>query len=253
MAPSSATLSLSLHAWRSKFLPFPVAFAPLAASPIPKDVLHQIVSDVHRTTRDEQCRSDLLLVLTAFAAYNHDIGYCQGLSCYGAFLLTLFSAEDTFYALSSIIHANHIAGLFDKDLSLVDTLLLTHKNVLNLTLPETVRAAIEQISEGSQDYCVGWYLTFFSRCNYDLALEASNLLFTLGFPALFNVASAVVEVGYFTHLAPAPGDTQHHLLFKLPYLPYNNSEILKVAKRNNEMLGISQLERMFCSPQRPFN
>ncbi|KAI5187312.1 hypothetical protein NEHOM01_2085 [Nematocida homosporus] len=196
-------------------------------------------------------KQELKDVLVAFAQHNRVIEYCQGLSCYAAFLLQFYSPEESFSILARTIQVNGIERLFDKNLSLISKVLSVHARVLNLTLPESVRKSIQQISNNSHDYAAGWYLTLFSRLPPPIYAEILDHFFIHGFPVLFHAASAVVEIGhhaYITnkHIEP---DQKTQILFKLAECPVPEGIFKATIKRNMQMVSISTIQHMLQEEQ----
>ncbi|KAI5188717.1 hypothetical protein NECID01_0330 [Nematocida sp. AWRm77] len=194
-------------------------------------------------------KEELRDVLVAFARYNTVIEYCQGLSYYAAFLLQFYSPEDSFLMLCQTIQRNEIEALFDKKLSLVSKVLSVHGRVLNLTLPECIRKTVQLLSNNTHDYAAGWYLTLFSRLSPSLYAEVLDLFFTHGFPVLFHVASALVEVGYYNHISVGSKELDHkmQILFKLAEYPVPEKEFQTVIARNMRTVSISSILQMLKS------
>lgn len=258
------------------YRPFPASFEALSQADVSSETLQQIRNDAVRTLSEsthspllsrrreslgrlretlrapscsadtEVFKRDLEQVLVAFANYHHSIGYCQGLSCYAAFLLLFFPKEEAFEMLCSTVAVNRLEGLFDKNLSLVTSLLATHRAVLEITLPEAIRKHVELLAGGSHDYSVGWYLTFFSRCDPLLYARLADFFFYFGFPVLFHVASAFMELGYFKYMAAERNsDARKHLLFKIPYLHYDERDLVKIVRRNMQVMDVCDVQKFF--------
>lgn len=207
------------------------------------------LGDLQSEARDynvQKRKEELRDVLVAFARYNTAIEYCQGLSYYAAFLLQFYSPEDSFVILCRTIQVNGIEALFDKQLSLVSKVLSIHGRVLNLTLPECIRKTVQLLSNNTHDYAAGWYLTLFSRLSPTLYAEVLDLFFIHGFPVLFHVASALVEVGYYNYISPTTTelDQRMQILFKLAEYPIPEKEFRAVLERNLHTVSLATILQM---------
>ncbi|KAI5191917.1 ecotropic viral integration site 5 protein [Nematocida minor] len=252
------------NAWKElMYSPVKEEFNLLKRSTIPREALQNIEVDIERSVHPEcTCmgpleaeareynviirKKELRDVLVAFAKYNSAIEYCQGLSYYAAFLLQLFTPEESFSILCKTIQKNRIERLFDKKLSLVSKVLSVHERVLNLTLPEAIRKSIQSISNSTHDYSAGWYLTLFSRLSPSLYTVVLDLFYTRGFPVLFHAASALVEVGHRNYITEGviEHDQRMQILFKLADYPIPEDEFREVLQRNIQMVSLATIEHM---------
>lgn len=257
-------------AWKElMYSPGDEDFNRLKISIIPQDALQNIEVDIERSVHPEyMCmgpleseareydviirKRELKDVLVAFAKHNSSIEYCQGLSYYAAFLLHLFTPEESFGILCKTIQKNKIERLFDKKLSLVSKVLSIHERVLNLTLPETIRKSIQSISNNTHDYSAGWYLTLFSRLSPSLYTMILDLFYTRGFPVLFHAASALVEVGYRNYITETikEQDQRMQILFKLAEYPMPEDEFKEVMQRNIQMVSLTTIEHMLSETEK---
>lgn len=243
-------------------------FNALKISAIPQDALQNIEVDIERSVHPEYTcmgpleseareydvavrKKELKDVLVAFAKYNSSIEYCQGLSYYAAFLLNLFTPEESFFILCKTIQKNQIERLFDKKLSLVSKVLSVHERVLNLTLPEAIRKSIQSISNSTHDYSAGWYLTLFSRLSPSLYAMILDLFYRFGFPVLFHAASALVEVGHRNYITEKvkEQDQRMQILFKLAEYPMPEEEFKQVMQRNMQMVSLTTIEHMLSETE----
>lgn len=242
----------------------PEDFHLLKRESIPEEAMQNISVDIERSVFKERAflgvvletearyydvqerKKELKDVLVAFAKYNTAIEYCQGLSYYAAFLLQFYSPEDAFFMLCQTIQINEIEKLFDKQLSLISKVLSVHARVLNIMLPECVRKTLVEICGEVHDYAAGWYLTLFSRLSPTIYAEILDLFFLHGFPVLFHVAAALVEVGHYTYILDKPlePDQKTQILFKLAEYPMPEEEFKETLQKNMQMLGIEVVKHM---------
>jgi hypothetical protein len=108
-------------------------------------IRHQIDIDLHRTmpthylfAEDGAGRQSLNNILTAFAAYHPEIGYCQGMGFITALGLIYMTEEDTFYWLLRLAEDYRMDGLWKEDMPrvpqaiyLLDKLMLEHVPKIN--------------------------------------------------------------------------------------------------------------------------
>ncbi|KAI5171408.1 hypothetical protein NEFER03_0767 [Nematocida sp. LUAm3] len=239
-------------------------FHLLKRESIPEEAMQNISVDIDRSVFRERTflgvsletearpydvqerKKELKDVLVAFAKYNTNIEYCQGLSYYAAFLLQFYGAEESFFMLCETIQTNQIEKLFDKQLSLISKVLSVHGRVLNITLPECIRKVLVEISGEVHDYAAGWYLTLFSRLSPTIYADILDLFYLHGFPVLFHVASALVEVGHYTYILDKPleQDQRTQILFKLAEYPIPEAEFKETLQKNMQMLDVHLVRHM---------
>lgn len=255
--------------WKERmYTPGTGDFNALKISTIPQEALQNIEVDIERSVHPEYSfmgpleneareydvalrKKELKDVLVAFAEHNRSIEYCQGLSYYAAFLLNIFTPEESFGILCRTIQKNRIEKLFDKKLSLVSKVLSVHERVLNLTLPESIRKSIQSISNCTHDYSAGWYLTLFSRLSPSLYAIILDLFYEFGFPVLFHAASALVEVGHRKYITEKikEHDQRMQILFKLAEYPMPEEEFHQVMQRNMRMVSLTTIEHMLSEAE----
>ncbi|KAL6121806.1 hypothetical protein NUSPORA_01209 [Nucleospora cyclopteri] len=177
---------------------------------------HQISVDVQRTGTDiyqkdgefKQEQIELYNILIAFSNYNVKIGYCQGMSDIGAFVLTVFNEQEAFEVFCKLIENNRsqleyvngklnsnigdIAGLFDEKLSLLPTLNLIQGDLFNIL---NINKIISQVNDTDHlEYVLlKWYLTFFSRFQPELTYRIWDFLVFYDFNVLFYFTAAIIK------------------------------------------------------------
>ncbi|KAF7683240.1 Rab GTPase-activating protein 1-like [Astathelohania contejeani] len=155
----------------------------------------QIHNDVHRTLRKHslfyynlgigQCI--LFRILVAYANYNPNIGYCQGMSDFVGILLFYFSEEEAFKMLVNLIEKNGIEGIFDKNFTMHQKILTLQKKKFKEIIPNIY----DHISSIGEDMLIRkWYITLFTRFNIELVLRIWDyfLFYGVNVLPLFGVA-----------------------------------------------------------------
>ncbi|VDP15058.1 unnamed protein product [Soboliphyme baturini] len=110
------------------------------------DHVKQIDLDINRTYRNhiffrrryDMMQQALFHVLTAYAVYNTDLGYCQGMNHVAALLLMYFEEEDAFWALHALMtdQTHSMYGLFAPGFPKLFRLQKHHDTILKSLLPK---------------------------------------------------------------------------------------------------------------------
>ncbi|KAM0687860.1 hypothetical protein COBT_000893 [Conglomerata obtusa] len=161
---------------------------------------YQIHVDVQRTFRTHSLfieeygkgQSRLFRVLNAFANYNRDIGYCQGMSSIAGLVLMYFPEKECLNLLIDLIWRNSLEGLFDKNLSLLPMITHIQACVFEKTIPSIFKHLVANDVDLSI-FVFGWYLTLFSRFEIQLALRIWDLMLFFDYSILFLVSSAILN------------------------------------------------------------
>ncbi|OQS55381.1 TBC1D2 [Ecytonucleospora hepatopenaei] len=159
---------------------------------------HQISVDVARTIKDEGKKENLEKLLIKFAKEHKNIGYCQGMSDIGAFILTIFD-KNTAYILfkNAIYFRNRKTSIFDKKLSLMPEISRNQKQ----TLFEIDRKLFEKVYFVEKDKNImcdvdfvifKWFLTYFTRFS-SLRLKVWDYFLFYGFDVFYFFTAAILK------------------------------------------------------------
>jgi hypothetical protein len=111
--------------------------------------IRQIDLDINRTYRDHLAfrkrydvkQQSLFSVLAAYAMYNTEIGYCQGMSQIAALFLMYMDEEDAFWCLHSLMTSNRcmMHGMFAPGFPKLHRFQEHYEKILNKYLPKLKR------------------------------------------------------------------------------------------------------------------
>jgi len=186
----------------SQKLQNPGAFSKLCLN---KSVAHEdiIARDIKRTFSkhkffDEPCAQgqlELFQVLRAYAAFDKEVGYCQGMGFIAAVLLLYLPQEDAFWVLVSVMQRPEFAmrELFKPNMPRLKPLLENLAKHIEIVLPRLhshfVRIGLEPGMYASQ-----WFLTLFS---YNVPLRITgriwDIFFAQGWTIVLRVALTILE------------------------------------------------------------
>lgn len=158
---------------------------------------YQIHVDIQRTLRNHaQYRDEygegqrrLFNVLVAYANYNTQIGYCQGMASFMGIVLMYYGELDGFNVLVNVLAG--MCTLFDSRLSMLPVLMRVQKEIFLHVIPEIYYL----LKNEGVDLCMfvyAWYLTLFSRFDIKLVLRIWDVFVWHGLPVLLAVSAAVL-------------------------------------------------------------
>ncbi|KAK5980951.1 Rab-GAP TBC domain-containing protein [Trichostrongylus colubriformis] len=147
---------------------------------VSKDI-KQIDLDINRTYRDHMAfrrrydvkQQSLLNVLAAYAMYNTEVGYCQGMSQIAALFLMYLDEEDTFWCMHALMvgkkHTMH--GFFVPGFPKLSRFEAHFKKILKKYKPRVKKNDIPYI------YLTKWWFgCFLDRVPFSLALSYRHIL-----------------------------------------------------------------------------
>ncbi|ESN98027.1 hypothetical protein HELRODRAFT_84860, partial [Helobdella robusta] len=166
--------------------------------------VRQIDLDVNRTFRNHimfRRRYDvkqqaLFNILVAYAMYNSDVGYCQGMSQIAALVLMFLNEEDAFWALASLIngsrykmHGFFIPG-FPKLLRYQD-----HYNLVLKKLMPKVKKHLDKHEMFPSLYTLKWLMQcFLDRIPFSLTLRFWDIFVLEGESVLIAMCIVVIKL-----------------------------------------------------------
>ena len=133
------------------------------------------------------------------------IGYCQGISYVGGFLLQLlnFDEEKTFYFMLSLETTTKYKNLFDNDLKLLRMFFVVITKIYEINVPEINSHLLENYLPTNL-YCSPWFLTLFSCVStiFDrdnspkFAITVFERFLLDGWCSIFNAGYSVIDYYY---------------------------------------------------------
>ncbi|KAI9503422.1 rab-GTPase-TBC domain-containing protein [Coemansia spiralis] len=191
----------------------------LGAQPI-FDIIERDISRCypdHTLFVDGPGQRQLRRVLRAYAQYNPQIGYCQGMGrLVGLFLITGLTEERAFWALAAVVH-NYIPRYYMPDLGGLKQHTQVFERLLAERNPRLHRHLVEQGCDALM-YATPWFMTVFTlSLPWPTVLRVWDWFAYRGTKVLFRVALAITDIASDHLLAECP--TVAELLGFLLHIP----------------------------------
>ncbi|XP_024120015.1 TBC1 domain family member 10A isoform X4 [Oryzias melastigma] len=144
-------------------------------------------------------RAKLFRVLAAYAKYNPQVGYSQGMSHIAAVLLMQLEEEEeeeeAFWALAALLdQPKYLAELFDLTLTKVQHQVKVFEQFFKHRKPQ-LSQHLESVGILSVHFVMPWFLTLFTSLPcWDTVLAVWDLIFLFGLPAVFRSALTIMEL-----------------------------------------------------------
>lgn len=144
---------------------------------------------------NEMGQRSLSNVLHAFALYDKELSYCQGLNFLAANLLCFMSEEDAFWTLVQIVRKFSMRGFFVHGVPLLLSSVATFEDLLKKSLPDLAEH-LEKESVPAMAFSSPWFHTIFSGTELprELIGRIWDVFFVEGLPFLFCVAIAILKL-----------------------------------------------------------
>ncbi|XP_058624038.1 USP6 N-terminal-like protein [Onychostoma macrolepis] len=138
-------------------------------------------------------QAKLFRVLTAFARYNPQIGYVQGMSYIAAVLLMILSEEEAFWALVALLEKpKYLSELFDSSLKKIQHHALVFHQLLKHRKPLLFQH-LETLGVSSLHFIMQWFLTLFTSLPcWDSVLAIWDLIMLHGLQAVFRTGLTII-------------------------------------------------------------
>ncbi|XP_074533292.1 uncharacterized protein LOC141796205 [Halichoeres trimaculatus] len=140
-------------------------------------------------------QAKLFRVLLAYAKYNPNIGYCQGMSYLAAVLLMQLEEEEAFWALTALLdRPKYLAEMFDTSLTKVQHQAKMFDQILKHRKPKLYQH-MESVGVLSIHFVMPWFLTLFTSLPcWDSVLAVWDLIILQGLLAVFRTALTIIEL-----------------------------------------------------------
>ncbi|KYB24592.1 USP6 N-terminal-like protein [Tribolium castaneum] len=143
------------------------------ARQIDSDVNRQFREHLHYRERYSIKQQSLFNVLTAYAMYNSEVGYCQGMSGLAGVLLMYMDEEDAFWAMHILLtdpkYAMH--GLYKEGFPKLTRFLAHHDRILAKFLPK-LKKHFDKHGVDAILYSLKWFFVcFVERVPFNLCLR----------------------------------------------------------------------------------
>lgn len=169
-----------------------------------KDSIHerQIDLDIPRTLGDHimfkqrygSGQRALFNVLRAFANYDEEVGYCQGMTNIVATILMYCEEERAFIVLIHMFMRDHLHNLYVPGFPTLMESFYIQEALLQRYMPKLYHHLIE-LGLSSDMYGTRWYITLFSGgvVNYHTLLRIWDAYFLCGYDIFFFVAISLLK------------------------------------------------------------
>ncbi|KAG9271971.1 TBC1 domain family member 10B-like [Astyanax mexicanus] len=140
-------------------------------------------------------QAKLFRVLTAYAKFNPQIGYCQGMSYIAAVFLMLLGEEEAFWALVVLLEKpKYLSELFDSSLKKIQHQALVFQQLLKHRKPQLFQH-LEKLGVSSFHFVMQWFLTLFTSLPcWDSVLAIWDLFLLHGLLAVFRAGLTILHL-----------------------------------------------------------
>eukprot|EP00927_Polykrikos_kofoidii_P071585 TRINITY_DN67844_c0_g1_i1.p1 TRINITY_DN67844_c0_g1~~TRINITY_DN67844_c0_g1_i1.p1 ORF type:complete len:466 (-),score=77.97 TRINITY_DN67844_c0_g1_i1:76-1473(-) len=164
------------------------------------DWTHAIETDIGRTFPELEAFDDcqqqrLLRVLNAYASYNPEVGYCQGMNFVaGLLLLVSDHEEESFGVLVCLMDRLKLSGFYSRTLPLLRRYLRACDRLVADTVPELREHFIQENVQPAM-YLHQWFLTLFINCfPLSMIMIIWDVIICEGLPVILRIAVAILQV-----------------------------------------------------------
>ncbi|XP_055845621.1 rab GTPase-activating protein 1-like isoform X2 [Episyrphus balteatus] len=161
-----------------------------------------IQRDIHRTFPAHKCFKEtggsgqdaLFKVSKAYAVYDSEVGYCQGLSFIAASLLLHMPEEDSFCVLVSLMYDYRLRDLYKQGFESLYLRLFQLDRLIREHLPK-LHEHFERCGVETHMYASQWFLTLFTaRFPLCFVFHVLDVFLLDGIPLLFQVAITLLSI-----------------------------------------------------------
>lgn len=164
----------------------------------------QIDSDVNRQFREHLSyrerysikQQELFNVLTSYAMYNSEVGYCQGMSGLAGVLLMYLNEEDAFWALHILLTSPKYAmhGYYKEGFPKLTRYLEHHDKILTKFLPKLKRH-FDKHGLDAMLYSLKWFFVcFVERVPFNLCLRVWDIHLLDGERVITAMAYTILKI-----------------------------------------------------------
>lgn len=162
-------------------------------STIEKDIGRTYPNDVRFALEEGEGQQSLKRVLQWYAAYDHTVNYCQGMSFVAALLLTQLEEQDAYYAFTATMQKKALRTLYLP--GLVDLMRKTY--VFGKLVHQHLPAVHEHMTrEGIEVgmFCTEWHMTLFSRAfDEELSCRVFEIFIFEGYKIVYRVSLSLLR------------------------------------------------------------
>ncbi|XP_064601257.1 TBC1 domain family member whacked-like [Liolophura sinensis] len=168
--------------------------------------LRQIFCDIERTYPSHKMFSSrcqggqegcaaLFRVLSVYARYNREVGYCQGMSYIAGMLLMQMSEAEAFWCLVALLERpKYLQGIFGHSLKKMKNYAAVFKKLLACRLPVLTKH-LRSLELQPLMFLTPWFMCVFAELPcWDTVLFIWDLFLLDGLSTIFQVALAIMQV-----------------------------------------------------------
>ncbi|KAG5896769.1 hypothetical protein JTB14_008345 [Gonioctena quinquepunctata] len=166
------------------------------ARQIDSDVNRQFREHLHYRERYSIKQQSLFNVLTAYAMYNSEVGYCQGMSGLAGVLLMYMDEEDAFWAVHILLTSPKYAmhGLYKEGFPKLTRFLAHHDRILTKLLPK-VKKHFDKHGLDAILYSLKWFFVcFIERVPFNLCLRIWDIYLFDGERVITAMAYTILKL-----------------------------------------------------------
>ncbi|CAG9763280.1 unnamed protein product [Ceutorhynchus assimilis] len=231
------------------------------ARQIDSDVNRQFREHLHYRERYSIKQQMLFNVLTAYAMYNSEVGYCQGMSGVAGVLLMYMDEEDAFWAVHILLsdpkYAMH--GLYKEGFPKLTRFLAHHDKILTKLLPK-VKKHFDKHGLDTILYSLKWFFVcFIERVPFSLCLRIWDIYLYDGERVVTAMAFTILKMHKRSLLRFNDMDTIVNFIQVKLYKDFlfDDDTVVRELEHSLELLKKSKLDHPGPPhndeiPQRPF-
>ncbi|XP_048401827.1 TBC1 domain family member 10A isoform X3 [Stegostoma tigrinum] len=170
------------------------------------ETLRQIVLDVERSfpthcslmgknPEAKEGQAKLFRILSAYAKYNPQIGYCQGMSYIAAMLLMNMQEEDAFWAFVVLLEKpKYLAGFYEHSLDTIQRHAKIFQQLLKHRMP-CLWQHMDNLEVAPLLFITTWFLTLFTSLPcWDSVLAIWDLIILDGINVMFSTGLCILQL-----------------------------------------------------------
>lgn len=181
-------------------------------------------------------------MLKAYAQYNPDVGYCQGMGLLVGMMLMIMPAEDAFWLLVSTVD-KYLQGIYSSNLDRIRMHASVFEYLLSRHLPRLYKH-LKKHDIAPIVYITPWFMTLYTMSlPWPTVLRIWDMFYFDGVKSLFRVGLAILYINQPQILKmPSSTDIIPHLLHLPPERFPPESIIKNALKFSIGKMTIAELE-----------
>lgn len=186
-------------------------------------------------------------VIHAYAVYDPEVGYCQGLGFVAGLLLMTMPEEEAFCALVQILQENNIRDMYKPSMSLLSICLYQLDRMIEEDHTHLF-LHLKHYGFTCSLYASSWFLTVFSTClPLDTVFRIMDIYLLEGLVIIFQVSLALIELSESDLLDLDMEGIQQFFTTKLGEMYGNDAERLvkKASKIEIDKRKLKKWEKEF--------